>query len=928
MEDEYQTFEPISPTLNLNHNKENKTLQKLKSFVNKMNIINNNVNEEEKDKEKDIIFLRELFNYIETYMVNMDNIDEIDRNLYFKYFLKLIFYDYIIFLPSNFFIKTYYLIKQKTDFLKYLNKYNVIYFAYEDKNLILSIMGYLNNFIKNTKEEIQKTLIKKILVPNIDYLERKYFDGRNHVLTKLIHQMKFKEIYFQDSIIEPNILYKKISFSNQELFLNLNQYSMKRVEYKLRSFCQIAEELGAQLIDIKYNYIKNEKSSLDIGLKANAINIGGNTNESKDSKDEINLKFEYPSNHIHINLNKYSLINKIIKENQFLLSKDEFESDVELKYLIDARCTSFIQKYNTQFTVESCNFIEKKLYLEAQKYGINFDSTFLNNHSINLSIYVEFFPLIENPHIIDGTNIHVLREGFLFLMRLIDTEINSLNEKGLLNQEEKRKVYRKLIQYLKTHIYAIENNWINLNYDYYFHENVSKILKQMIEKNFKQEEFEDYIIQYFENHMGWSGFLNLRNTILKGDLNGLDKLAFISTQYMDILIYKKTIIDNINKFIDDELKHEIIEFLNINYENKYNLQEIFIEKVKEELLIKIKNLIIQVFRKSFYIYNGLSNNQDYESLKIIIYHLLIYNYENQVFDISKVLEEKRKNYKFKSNINNIHFKSKISIWIDRVLKYLDQNNYFVKEEVSPIKNGPSQNMELGLTCVDNNIDISNNINKENDINITSEPYQNIVKKNKNKKINNINNINNIQDIEDIIICTTLIDRQRKYFVKFIIRYFQYNHQMEKLFKYFKINSENNDDIEYYLYNTVYDFYSINKLYSNYMSYRLFFSYDDFEFIIHKIKNKEKICSDIKNKLNMIKKLKDNKTKKEKILNYKNKELKKIKKEKKDINQKEQLNKNEENNNTNKDDLEDNRLNSSILYIFKYIYQKFVNKDTK
>ena len=59
----------------------------------------------------------------------------------------------------------------------------------------------------------------------------------------------------------------------------------------------------------------------------------------------------------------------------------------------------------------------------------------------------------------------------------------------------------------------------------------------MIDKNFRQDEFEDYIIKYFENHMGWSGFLNLRNTILKGDLSGLDKLSFVSTQYIDILIY-------------------------------------------------------------------------------------------------------------------------------------------------------------------------------------------------------------------------------------------------------------------------------------------------------------------------------------------------------------------------------------------------------
>ncbi len=154
---DYQEEGPSLLRKNIN---ENKTLNKIKSFINHIHIIKNNDNEEE-EKEKDEIFLKELFTFIETYLVNMDGIDELDRHLYFKYFLKLIFYDYIIFLPNNFFMKSYYLLKYKKNYLKYLDKYNVIYFTYEDKNLIFSIMGYLNNFIKNTKEEIQKTLIKK-----------------------------------------------------------------------------------------------------------------------------------------------------------------------------------------------------------------------------------------------------------------------------------------------------------------------------------------------------------------------------------------------------------------------------------------------------------------------------------------------------------------------------------------------------------------------------------------------------------------------------------------------------------------------------------------------------------------------------------------------------------------------------------------------
>jgi hypothetical protein len=48
----------------------------------------------------------------------------------------------------------------------------------------------------------------------------------------------------------------------------------------------------------------------------------------KENKQNIQLTFEYPTNHIHINLNKFHLMNKILSENKFLMSREEFDADV------------------------------------------------------------------------------------------------------------------------------------------------------------------------------------------------------------------------------------------------------------------------------------------------------------------------------------------------------------------------------------------------------------------------------------------------------------------------------------------------------------------------------------------------------------------------------------------------------------------------
>ena len=39
------------------------------------------------------------------------------------------------------------------------------------------------------------------------------------------------------------------------LFVPINRYQIKQTEYKIRGFCQIAEELGANKIEIKFERI-------------------------------------------------------------------------------------------------------------------------------------------------------------------------------------------------------------------------------------------------------------------------------------------------------------------------------------------------------------------------------------------------------------------------------------------------------------------------------------------------------------------------------------------------------------------------------------------------------------------------------------------------------------------------------------------------
>jgi hypothetical protein len=262
----------------------------------------------------------------------------------------------------------------KKNLLKYFDKYDVIYLNYSHKNKIINLINIINNFIKNSDDSSKNIFMNQLVNENI--------------FKDIIHK-KMKEIYFLDNNIEPSILYKKILFSNQELFLPFNNYVIKKMEYKLRTFCQIAEKLGSEKIVIEY--INNIEENTNTNFKLDFLNngIGGKIDNNNNSNNSIKIVFEYPNNTYDINLNKYYIINSILNENDFMITRQEFESDLELKFLIDARCVNLIHKYHTNFIINHMNNIEQKIFTKASKYGLNMGYSKINNENTKISILIE-----------------------------------------------------------------------------------------------------------------------------------------------------------------------------------------------------------------------------------------------------------------------------------------------------------------------------------------------------------------------------------------------------------------------------------------------------------------------------------------------------------------------------------------------------------
>ena len=711
-----------------------------------------------------------------------------EKELLFDLF-EVIYSEYILFLPRSYFQKifsTSFHPRQKV--LSYFSKYHVAIFSIDDKEKIQYLIHIYNHFLKNSKEDIHKWVFKQLFLVN-QYLP----EIKNSILSKLIpkmyQQQRWKEIHFQDATIDMNVFYKKIRFSSQELFLRMEQYAIKKMEYKLRSFCQIAEELGSEKIRIQYEFGNTMENSLYSAIQGINTQIGLELKEKKENKQNIQLTFEYPTNHIHINLNKFHLMNKILSENKFLMSREEFDADVELKYFIDARCTNFIQRYDTHFTISTYNEIERKIFLEAKKHGIHIDQHLSNQKSIDLSIEIEFSAMQENFHLIDGTNIHVLREGFLYLMKMIQDPENTDVGK-----------YKKVVQFIKSHLYAIENKYITLPYEYPYQENVLKMYKQMIEQNFKPNEFEIYLETYFQQNIGWTAFLELRDILLKGVDNGVDKIHFVTHQYIDIISNKKNIMDNIEVFFHDYIRKMVIYPFLLQHIPPNRMPKYLLKKTVNEIYEKIKDFVFLILRKSFYYHNGLTDSQDIDEIRENIFDIFTYHFDTEMIQLIKYIEneilKKRGFIRISSTL-----KQKISDILNMILHHLHENLFFSHSDHSPLN-------------VESPISPATSLSASMPINST---------------IQSSSGNNN-----------TILEKQKQFFVKFLIRYYQYHNQIEDILEYFDLHKNSSiSDLENRLYQWISVEYSVDRLFSNYISKRLFYLYEDVDEFHQTIQNKKK-----------------------------------------------------------------------------------------
>ena len=614
-----------------------------------------------------------------------------------KNILKILNAEYVIFLSDKFFSKF-----TKHKVLKYFDKYDILYLNYHKKDEVLEILNLINLFIKSGNEKEKKDFLGAI--PN----------------SKI---KKLKINYFLENNIELNTLYKKISFSNEEIFISFDNYIFKKMEYKLRVFCQIAEKLGANVINIEYDSKFSNNFDASISTSVVGTEVGASVKNKNKNNGKINLTFSYSNFYYNLNLNKFYIYDIIKDEEKFFITSDDFNTDIDLKFLIDARCINLIEKYNTNIIVNRVNEMERKIFSKVQNYGINMNYSNNKTDYVNIKIGIEFLDIYTQPKCIIGNNIYVLKEGYKQLVNIINEDIN-IDKKDNDKSNDKEEIvesryYRKIFFFLKNHINYMCKKYIV--YDDY--KDVSKIKKyfdDIMLLNFTEQERDELFYEYFniKNNVIYKDFIDFRNILLLGNKSDkIDKFTFISYQYH---LYRRE---------TEYLKTFITKYVGEAYDK---LLDIYKDNHDEICIDSEINLNIYLSKKYSYLLD-IVNTMDNTYLPYYNNGININSFE----DLNKMLVENKKD---------------ICLLIEKLFDSLLKTNIFVDFDIEDENGNISKNifnlifdyffveyLEFQLKCSNTNFNaILINIFMMTNVLINDNMYE-ICMKNpyKNKYINGI-----------------------------------------------------------------------------------------------------------------------------------------------------------------------------------------------
>lgn len=506
-------------------------------------------------------------------------------------------------------------------------------------------------------------------------------------------------IYFDEGDIKKNVVYKKMEVMDKIIMVPLSKYQIKQTEYKLRGFCQIAEELGAKDIEIKFEKLssasKKKNIKFDTQINLFAGELGLVSNNSSDDKEKQSYTLEYPSINT-ISLNEKSILKKIRKK-KFIISENMYNSNLELQYLVHSRCRHFITKYSTVFNLDSNINIDKNLNSKFKHHGIstgaNISVESKKSNCIKIITNINFSKQEDYFNHLGGHSVSLDKVGFKYLIESFNKDEEKFKTNGVF----------KIMTFLELYIERIVKHEKDSRYDF-----IKNILEK-VKEHLSLDEYSEILCNYFNCTSQWIHFKNFID-LLSNKTHSYDKLG-----YLIIINDREKLQDDklkcILRFIQEKCINEGVEknFWEMLKPHKRDLKFTLKEKLYDEYdfidffnWYGITNLIKDISKYNINISNdreeefkqlveniniGYSYIEFYENMvPFILRYFYSLNYQDKnVLYISNLLEQLLNYESFTiSKIHNIkELEDYIKIRTDRI-KFMFQISETIKTKINNV----------------------------------------------------------------------------------------------------------------------------------------------------------------------------------------------------------------------------------------------------
>ena len=463
----------------------------------------------------------------------------------------------------------------KENIIKLFYNFDVIVFTDDFKLSLNCVCGLL---ILRRNKIIDPDDYPGILFLSYDCINatKLYIEDHNNMLLGSDTELSLDDecnhqICFDEGEILKDTVYKKLEIQDKILFVPISKYQLKLTEYKLRGFCQIMEELGANEIIVDFQDSSSSKKKKELNVSNYnyiAGSLGFSSSSSKEDGEKINYKLEYPKFN-SFNLNARVIKSKI-RRGKYIISKKNFDSNLELQYIIGSRCNHYITNYSTVFTLDNSMSLDVKIMgkLEKGNFNLGFEaeSSWMKNLKLSINTNVIFSDKSSFDRNLIGDNIAWNASGFNFLMETIEDE--DFKTIGIY----------KIMSFMNAYIDNVVKH--NSKRDYMKIKNMLEIINNEFEFN----EYSEILCSYFDRNAHWLHFMNYLDILMckRVAYNKLGYLILMSDDY-DMLYRKNVRIINFVRHycINNSLEEKFWMMLNPNdyyyivnrLDNEYNIMD-------------------------------------------------------------------------------------------------------------------------------------------------------------------------------------------------------------------------------------------------------------------------------------------------------------------------------------------------------------------